>query len=640
MPTEVFALSTFPSSLTPAPPTTTLTSTDTHKPPTLLGMAGHGSMQEITLDDILRTQGLASRLSRPYALAESSGMSWTYQNPDELQKELCRVFRDSKDKYDADERDETNVSQTLLCAGLGMGKSRALMTVPHLLESVTKNKKVFVFNVSFGDRTAYSKSTEQADMRAVINRICHHLLCVEENFPQWIERHRTTFSFDELVSGLCRSQSVEHKDNKDVVCLLMLDGVHNMALHELAPGTDDPLCQFLRDKLQTLQRSSSYFVFPVCTLNARKSAVEALKESSVQQEFLPVPSITAKPLCGVEVSDRLFAFVKGHGRAVEVLCQERGKHPEKTESEVLSSVCDELVEACPSLVVSKEDQKKLLKYALLRLPVDEDHELAGYLSDGLMVLCKTPGGQAHLHISLIWALANTRQSGSLLSEYDFHGTLHGSAFKSFLMWYRRTLSQLHVKSKCVELADLHKGVTWLTECKGMHEMEFQNIHLTPNLIDWPENKERKKMYTLIFPDPRTKYLQDIHLLLGPTSEYLKNYTDIPFPVTQRAVVNLIKRETYGDDMVMLFFTTDTVPCAKWAKWFAKDEFLKDCNIGVVHAGNFEDYFHFFAPLWLREKQSGGSGAPKKLAGKKRAASARVGTGKAKLPLAVASLLLI
>ena len=331
----------------------------------------------ITLEQVSAARGMAARVSQPYVLAESAGMHWEYQNREELRTNLQTVYTKNQNSY-ATVRDKTNVHQTLLCAGLGMGKSRTLMMVPELLRASTENKTVFTFNVAFENRSPYD-SQEVPNMSAVVNRICHYLLG-ERDFLQWNKTHEAGFTFVELVDHLCRSEEKvlgKEIDVKDVVCLLMIDGVHNLARDELNPLGDDPMRRFLRGELQSLQLDGKYFVFSVCTLTARKSALAALEGSSVKRAFLQIPAVTTVP--DDNVSQRLFEFVKGHGRAVEILCAIHKQNPGMPEARLIKVVSEELASMYGSIVVTKDEQTKILKYALRSLPVDEGSDFQDLL---------------------------------------------------------------------------------------------------------------------------------------------------------------------------------------------------------------------------------------------------------------------
>ena len=342
----------------------------------------------ISLEEVLAAPGMAQRLQHPFTLAETSGVTWAYQNGGDLQEELCQVFEENKTVFDANKRDKQGLQQAIICAGLGMGKSRTLMMVPEMLAAKTEDKTVFTFNVSFENGTPYNKEYESASMCPVLDRICFHLLGLVTDFRQWSDDHRAGFTLDELVERLCKKEQYP----TNVVCLLMIDGVHNLAKNELDPASSDKIRVFLRKVMLSCQMTSPYFVFSVCTMTARKTAVDALKGSSVVPCYLRIPSVTTKPeTLPATVPDKLFHIVKGFGRAVEVLCDVANKHPERDEPWLLSAVCDQIKLRYSGIVVSVEEQTMLLRYALLKKPLNEDTDLAAHLSMGLMGLLREGG---------------------------------------------------------------------------------------------------------------------------------------------------------------------------------------------------------------------------------------------------------
>ena len=584
--------------------------------------AAQDRREVITLDSLLKTPGMTDRLRQPYVLAHSSGMSWTYQNSAELKGGLCKAFTNNAAQYLAGTRDKTTCTQSLICTGLGMGKSRTLMMVPEFLEPVTKNKMVFTFNVAFENGTGYQYGEEKPNMSAVVDRICHHLLGTTTQFLTWHRQHTAGFTLDELIGGLCGTTPT-----KDVVCLLLLDGVHNLANNMLQPLENDPMRLFLRNELQALQLKNKYFVFTVCTLTARKSAVEALKGSSVARTYLPIPGVSEIPPIdeSIGVTKHLFRFVKGHGRAVEALCTVKKENPSKTDNEVLDMVCAVLTTHYGTFCVSLDEQMKLLKYALLQKPLPDEVDIAQHLSQGLMDV-RYEGGQSYLWPSLIWAVSNAELSGSLLAPYNFSNERNSSSFEAFLMAYRCTLSKLHDNDKEMEVVEMHKAAKWMTDPGSM---TFRNIHLQPLYATSRTDTHGKVQPKITItgkcaPDARKSECKsftgrivrnasgaphgDIFLgLKQNVNEVIqaKHSMKQPYPQGRKEFITAIKKEVVkaadATDVFMLH-TTATLPkqCAKWCK---KDDFLNGHIIGVVDATNFMDYFHFLAPLWLNDAES-------------------------------------
>ena len=550
--------------------------------------------QAISVKDVLAEPLLAQRLQHPFELAKTSGMTWTYQNRDDLQNGLCEVFEKNYTAFAAKERDKQALLQPIICAGLGMGKSRALMMVPEMLANKTKGNMVFTFNVPFENGPTYNSEYESMHMSAVLDRICYHLLGfttdTSRTFRQWNDTHRADFTLDELVEGLCKHFGKEEQYPDNVVCLLMVDGVHNLVHDELCPGGNKEIRVFLRDVMLACQMASPYFVFSVCTMTARKTAVDALKGSSVVPCYLQLPPVTTRPeTLPKAVSDDLFEIVKGFGRAVEVLCDVAKDHPERVRDDpgLLIAVCDQIRVRYTGIVVSVEEQTMLLRYALLKKPVNEDADLAAHLSMGLMSL-QREGGKTYLRLSLIWAIVNSiGRPGSLLAKYNFWETHSPSSFETFVQWFRCVLSKLH-DTGSMNVVDLHKGVQWLNEPS---DRMFTN---TPLTLRFAAGRTETR---------GTKQEQKIKSKASPRS-HIKEET----PLQGAAFLNALGAP-HGDIFVelddksdiFLWHTIATFP-EQWVEWCKQDEVLKDRIIGVVDATSFEEYFNFFAPLWLHSKQ--------------------------------------
>ena len=576
----------------------------------------------ISVKDVLAEPRLAQRLQHPFVLAKTSGMTWTYQNRDDLQNGLCEVFEKNYTAFVAKVRDKQALPQPIICAGLGMGKSRALMMVPKLLADKTEDKTVFTFNVPFENGPTYNSEFESVHMSAVLDRICYHLLGFTTDtlrtFRSWNDKHRADFTLDELVEGLCKHFGKEEQYPTNVVSLL-IDGVHNLVHDELRPGGNTEIRFFLRDVMLACQIASPHFVFSVCTMTARKTAVDALQGSSVVPCYLQLPPVTTRPeTLPKAVSDKLFQIVKGFGRAVEVLCDVAKDHPERVRDDpgLLIAVCDQIRVRYTGMVVSVEEQTMLLRYALLKKPVNEDTDLAAHLYMGLMSL-RREGGKTYLGLSLIWAIVNSiGRPGSLLEQYNFTEKQDGGSFESFVQWYRCVLSKLYDTGP-MNVVYLHKGVQWLNKPS---DRTLTDTPLAPRCAARRTETQGSKLEQKL----QCKSSPKSHINEGTPSQgfafqnalgaphdkgvnevsQVKHYTIQPFPKHQKRVIRAIKVEvekSVNKTDVFLWHTIATFP-EQWVEWCKQDDVLKDRIIGVVDATSFEEYYNFFAPLWLHSKQ--------------------------------------
>ena len=581
----------------------------------------------ITLEEVIKTQGMAERLQQPHALAKSSGMTWTYQNGGDLDIGLCAVFEKNYAAFDAKVRDKQSMEQAIICAGLGMGKSRALMRVPEVLAHKTEGKTVFTFNVSFENGTSYQKEHERPSESAVVDRICFHLLGHTTDdmkaFVVWSEAHRAGFTLDELVERLCKYLGKEEQYPTNVVCLLMIDGVHNLSDNELVsdPESNGRIRSFLREVMLSCQMGSPFFLFSVCTLTAKKTAVDALTGSSVVPHYLQLPFLTKEPETMPKGrSTNLFDIVKGYGRAVEILCNVAKEHPEKDEPELLSILCEQVKIRYNGIVASVEDQTMLLRYALLKVPLKQDTDLAAHLSKGLMDIQKE-GENLYLRLSLIWAIVNSSMTGSLLKGYTFAEKQDGASFESFVLWYRCLLSKLHDTGP-TSMVLLHKGVQWMNE-PSRHE--FTNTPLTPRFAVRQTQTRGSKQNVHNNMQSKSSPKNSHHECAPFTDSAFQNAEKAPYGdifLRLDKDVNEVLQVKHSENEkgapmgkmweevekssdktdVFLWHTTATFP-EDWVTLCKQDDNLKDRVIGVVHAGNFEDYYHFFAQFWLNNAQT-------------------------------------
>ena len=167
----------------------------------------------------------------------------------------------------------------------------------------------------------------------------------------------------------------------------------------------------------------------------------------------------------------------------------------------------------------------------------------------------------------------------------------------------------------MNVVDLHKGVQWINQpsigtfmntCYAVHQTDTHGS-IQNQQIQSTSPKSLGNMGTPLqgfayqnagvasFRDVVVRPDEGVHEVLA------KHFTPSS-PKNQDTVIAVKEVQKAAEKTeVFLLHTMTTLP-EEWAEWCKQDDNLKDHIIGVVDATNFEEYYNFFAPLWLNSKQ--------------------------------------
>eukprot|EP01059_Diplonema_ambulator_P025687 TRINITY_DN4277_c0_g2_i1.p1 TRINITY_DN4277_c0_g2~~TRINITY_DN4277_c0_g2_i1.p1 ORF type:complete len:571 (+),score=66.18 TRINITY_DN4277_c0_g2_i1:767-2479(+) len=478
-----------------------------------------------------------------------------------------------------------------------------------------------------------------------MERIVHHLMGAKVAFQKWRVTHSVDFELADLLEALHLRTGVD--GDKTLACLLMLDGVHNLAEDQSQFAR---VRAFLRTTVATEQNGNKWFVFPVCSFTARKYAIDALAHSGTTKVFLDPPGLEHVPATLTEVPAGLFALVRRHPRALEFLVECLHANTAAHFPSVVASLCDKLRQQY-EVSVPADDQRKLLGIALRGTRVDpQDEYLARFLIRGLIHI-----REERLELSPLWILCNRATEGGLLESYAWNEERNDRSFELFVLWFRRTMTELYEDNAALTPDSLYRGVRWLNEppavrvtntvlqcryaaersgyaqlCNG--EPVVCRTRDDPSAATVTENPEGLK--NIIFKTVDKGPSPDIFLRLSDNiieAIQVKHLTTQPIPVGQDTFLKFFRPEVKKSfegtvltpaNVVFIFVTIGTMP-TNWLTWCSTDKaivytkpgrdengkvthtehevFMRDCMIGVIDKTNFADHYNVFADFWLNER---------------------------------------
>ena len=589
-------------------------------------------------------ENLRKKLSNPHVLVSSIGSKWDYQENGGFKKELCKTFGNNLNKFNSKENLDKNSSPVpLLVCGIGEGKSRALQEAPKMLKKLAEDSKTFsqvlVFQVTFENGTPVDKKLNTREQ--VPLRILYHLSDQTISYSQ--------FEIANGNQGLTLGDVLDYlaKDNdKPSAVLLMIDGVHNLAGKPMKLPEDDPLRIFLCNVVSgdyILCQRRGHFIFPLCSCTASIMAIEALKQSSTEKAWIPLPKLIIVPLVNgkqIRITQDQLSVMGGHGRAVEVLAEIIANNTEQsmTDIQLYSEVAEQLSSNKSGFGGFESDHvTALLKACFLRdtlipgrddanIPVGEDKQLhvSTFTQHGLLRI-----ENQKLIIAPIWLLMNKKQkNGHILQGWQGATPVSEVQWEQFGAWFRMFLSRVHKNGgETMSLKDFHKGMLWADdsnpptfnnvlvthvlqskfkistkseskaeEIKNESQAGSWNIKVESKEVDIKDGKS-------IVINAKAASAGDSFIPLTSSQGEIftevyqqKLYLKIVFPKSDERFLDFAMSEIHkavGDNDVLIFSTQAEFP----SSW---ESLLKGKLVGVVHRSNFNDYFGPFAAFWPRK----------------------------------------
>ena len=578
---------------------------------------------------------LEKGLQDPHSLLKTPGLQYDYQTSAGFARALFEAFDTNFDAFGKGIRDKNTCGIPLIASGIGDGKSRALTEIPRLLQEEYSVTEFTTFCVSFENGTSCSTLTPEEHIPI---RILHHL-AGRGDFND--------FARENTKKGISLQSILEVIDQMKLLkpnVLLMVDGIHNIG--KTPSENNDPMRILLREVIVGYVHSP-HFIFPVCSCTASIDVLSALQDSTTQKFWIPLPMMFVIPKVNgkqIDVTEKQFRVMGGHGRSLEILQEIKEKNLEQPldDNQLFIEVKNIMINRKSgfSTLYSDDEITALLRGSFCHTSYNpmnvnsnvmankESKHISKYLKHGLL----TVADDGRLRVAPIWLLLNTKQEdGHILQAWSGPVPVSSEEWEKFGAWFRMFLSKVHPQGE-TSLADFHKGMLWAKnfECPNFENITVRGVikskgristkseHKAGSIINnndgvqegnWiistgsVTNIDLSKCKTVVRNGDNAP-AGDVFLSLKSGDSIFnevqqqKLYNKTPFPKREEQFLNFVNNElnkSVGDNDVMLFMTTGSFP----QNW---QETLSGKRVGVVHKDNFHEYFGPFAPFWITGEQ--------------------------------------
>ena len=581
---------------------------------------------------------LEKRLQDPHSLLKTPGLQYDYQTSDGFATALFKAFDTNFDAFGKGIRDKNTCGIPLIASGIGDGKSRALTEIPRLLQEKYSITEFTTFCVSFENGTSCSTLTPEEHIPI---RILHHL-AGRGGFND--------FARENSKKGISLQSILEVIDQMKLLkpnVLLMVDGIHNIG--KTSSETDDPMRILLREVIVGYVHSP-HFIFPVCSCTASIDVLSALQDSTTQKFWIPLPMMFVIPKVNgkqIDVTEKQFRVMGGHGRSLEILQEIKEKNLEQPldDNQLFIEVKNIMINRKSgfSTLYSDDEITALLRGSFCHTSYNpmnvnsnvkankESKHISKYLKHGLL----TVADDGRLRVAPIWLLLNTKQEdGHILQAWSGPVPVSSEEWEKFGAWFRMFLSKVHPQGE-TSLADFHKGMLWAEnfECPNFENITVQGVIKSKGQIstksehkagpirnnndgvrtgqegNWiistgAVTKKPISDWKTVVQNADNAPAGDVFLSLKSGDSIFnevqqqKLYTKTQITKGEGPFLNFVNDElnkSVGDNDVMLFMTTGSFP----QNW---QETLSGKRVGVVHKDNFHEYFGPFAPFWITGEQ--------------------------------------
>ena len=266
------------------------------------------------------TEGLEYLPPKPFL--QTSGLDWTYQPAVNLYKKLRRELISSYEHYRKGSKDKLHHPLYLFLAGVGAGKSRHATEFSKSVvkclsdddaELGGKLNDAWVFHVSLENGTSLGEEETQAPLKAIGTRM---LLQLQPHLQlkHLVQRFKPPHPLDilELIAKRHRCRLAE------TVVILVIDGLQNIF--------ENPRFRSTVTSIGDLTAQGP-FVIPCCTTTSSAEIQAAFGFSSRPRVYLDVEPLESPDIDGSAVfgndplTNILVRDCGGHGRALEILAE-------------------------------------------------------------------------------------------------------------------------------------------------------------------------------------------------------------------------------------------------------------------------------------------------------------------------------
>jgi hypothetical protein len=556
----------------------------------------------------------------PQPLLQTSGLRWMYQPGSTLYQTLRPNLLSSYKQYREGSRDKIHHPLYIFLAGVGSGKSRHASefyqsTVKCINDENSELQKrledAWVFHVSMENGTSLRQEEVEAPLKAIGTRMLLQLL-PDLQLDDLVGRYQAPIPLEVLrLIAKCRGCSLQES-----TVILVIDGLQNIF--------DNPHFRETVTAIGDLTAQGP-FVIPCCTATSSTEIRDAFGLSSRPRIYLPIEPLEPPLINGALVFNPdpltkiLVEDCGGHGRALELL------------AEILAEVD---IAQCNLKSLMAKIQKRLLKLYQFALNWSPDearalilavltHQLLAvnsplpnttkspekFVSAGLIRFVEN-GDSGHFVVPYIWvwviathfklSLDNICRIGDynyLLSDLDETRHLQISTpqeFERFNAFFRCMKSWALRDGEETMISAVHRGA----ELKG--EVDFTNHHLHLEKAKHHTNTKSESESVIECTKCDIDVRKGGHLILNAanapygdafcgldSSERRNEVHQHKFyrkrTLSKNSFITERQKAASKNDFFLLI-TTSSKPT---------DLILPE-NSGIVHAGNWKDYFGPFA----------------------------------------------